>query len=484
MKKLIYILLVLALTAVIALSLASCSSKETDAAVADARAELDAEISTLNSRLDTLNQRLEELQDDEAALKSERETLEGNAASNEAALTALEGAIAELKAEKAELEGELAGLADALEHDSAELCARGIHLHAPGSEIVYEWESDRSCYAFFDCSICKEVAYRRNIGLSADALGNFTAEFGGNIPSATIVAPVITSITFNSDSPAYDAESGIFTISASEPLIFTIRGENLQTIKDNPRVYSFCFESYRHSAWTELYKMHESEYVIYKEDGSIDVIFPSSLKDPILDSHLSVSGGAIYDTLKRDLIAQSTVKISFADPEDVSWTTVTTSDELFSALPKGGYVRLGCDIQLTEIIFSSKEFTLDLAGYTITAVSSTSFSISPERCEIRDSVGGGRIIGPILMHSGTIKFRGNFTVESEYPFALKVSGTIDLIDYTGDNLNMYIDASTVDLYVPHGYYLLATYSNQRVEGLEAAKEKNYVTLRKEAEPNT
>ncbi len=96
-------------------------------------------------------------------------------------------------------------------------------------------------------------------------------------------------------------------------------------------------------------------------------------------------------------ITLGTVTITITKPEEESsatWKTVSTEDDLRSAIAAGGYIKLGESIEINRSITSTGNVTLDLNGKSLTAGSSMIQSVlmlTFHNGTIQDNVGGGKI---------------------------------------------------------------------------------------------
>ena len=146
--------------------------------------------------------------------------------------------------------------------------------------------------------------------------------------------------------------------------------------------------------------------------------------------------------------------LAFVRPGEAStdeWVTVSTAEELNVALEDGGKVILAANIVSEEGFTVWSDVVIELAGYDITVTSETSASfLVNANCVILDSVGGSEINRDIMLNYGSIKVIGDFTLADNIMIVV-ISGLIDLSDYTGNELYLYVGSEATGVILPDGY---------------------------------
>ena len=173
--------------------------------------------------------------------------------------------------------------------------------------------------------------------------------------------------------------------------------------------------------------------------------------------------------------------IAFVRPGDEAptdeWVTVTTAEELNVALEDGGKIILAADIESEEGFTVWSDVVIELAGYDITVTSETSASLLVNaNCEILDSVGGSKINRIITVNYGSIKVIGDFTLVDNI-MIMVLSGLIDLSDYTGNELYLYVDSEVSDVILPDGYSVYSEYDGSPIPDYAPGNGVHYVYVR-------
>jgi hypothetical protein len=137
------------------------------------------------------------------------------------------------------------------------------------------------------------------------------------------------------------------------------------------------------------------------------------------------------------------------------FVVVRTEDELREAASVDGTkIRLGADIDVLDCIYvdDNTYVEIDMAGYSINCddPSLNEFFVYGS-LRIYDSVGGSSITNGFNTYDGTYLKVGNIKLKREDPIGME--GTIDLSEYRGGELKMYVEYFT-DLIIPEGYVIV------------------------------
>ena len=173
--------------------------------------------------------------------------------------------------------------------------------------------------------------------------------------------------------------------------------------------------------------------------------------------------------------------LAFVRPVDEAptdeWVTVTTAEELNVALENGGKVILAADIESEEGFTVWSDVVIELAGYDITVTSETSASfLVNANCVILDSVGGSEINRDITLNYGSIKVIGDFTPADNIMIVV-ISGFIDLSDYTGNELYLYVSSEASGVILPDGYSVYSEYDGSLLPDYAPGNGVHYVYVR-------
>ena len=156
---------------------------------------------------------------------------------------------------------------------------------------------------------------------------------------------------------------------------------------------------------------------------------------------------------------------------------VTTAEELNVALEDGGKVILAADIESEEGFTVWSDVVIELAGYDLTVTSESSASLLVNaNCVILDSVGGSEINRNITVNYGSIKVIGDFTLADNIMIVV-LSGSIDLSDYTGNELYLYVDSEVSDVILPDGYSVYSEYDGSLLPDYAPGNGVHYVYVR-------
>jgi hypothetical protein len=156
---------------------------------------------------------------------------------------------------------------------------------------------------------------------------------------------------------------------------------------------------------------------------------------------------------------------------------VRTEDELREAASVDGTkIRLGADIDVLDCIYvdDNTYVEIDMAGYSINCddPSLNEFFVYGS-LRIYDSVGGSSITNGFNTYDGTYLKVGNIKLKYYDPIGMK--GTIDLSEYRGGELKMYV-ADFTDLIIPEGYGFYQEIDDEVIPDFEAAKEAGWVRI--------
>ena len=172
--------------------------------------------------------------------------------------------------------------------------------------------------------------------------------------------------------------------------------------------------------------------------------------------------------------------LAFVRPGEAStdeWVTVSTAEELNVALEDGGKVILAADIESEEGFTVWSDVVIELAGYDITVTSETSASfLVNANCVILDSVGGSEINRNITLNYGSIKVIGDFTLADNIMIVV-ISGSIDLSDYTGNELYLYVSSEASGVILPDGYSVYSEYDGSLLPDYAPENGVHYVYVR-------
>ena len=150
------------------------------------------------------------------------------------------------------------------------LAGATVRLYDANGDVVEEWVSDGGNHVIRGIEVNKEhtvaVESAPDGYVTASSpfptfmveddgelvvTGRFTED--GVILVELIASPsTIKEVTFNSDSPAYDAETNTFTITKDHPLVVTVKGENLKTLGDTAIMYLITTEGYSDAHFFEI----------------------------------------------------------------------------------------------------------------------------------------------------------------------------------------------------------------------------------------
>ena len=478
MKKIIYLLLALMLAATLSIALVSCDTPDDviDAAVADATVELNADIVALEEKIAALNAKISELEDKSIplrsgndSLKGENEDLENESGEKETAAKALESELEAMRGEKDKLLTEL---------DSAklEICARGIHFYDGESEISYNWSGPDSAEVTFSCKECSLKAYRLATEIGSDENGNTVARFGVDVPDYTLYPPVINEMTFNSDSPSYNAKYNTFVITNDESLVITVKGENLDTLNVFGENYSFCFSTPNQTQFYVMDYMYEHDFIDYVDSKTIVITIDKSFEQYVR-YYGPIALGYIYDHQKGEWVENGSVTVNL-DFDLIEWVTVNDHSELAAALENNRKIRLGADIVAEEGLAAFQITRIDLAGHSLSATAdgTTNALNIYAFVTILDSVGGGTIYGTLNVSRGSLTLIGNIQVVGNAGIDVTLQHTLHLSDYTGGELALYVHEAAMGINVPDGYTMYNE-SGDLVANLDEAKVAGRVYVR-------
>lgn len=412
------------------ISLVSCTT--TDEKINEATSPLNEKIASLNEQITELNSEITKLEGQLNTLESENKALE---------------------AEKADLEAKI----DALEIEI--VCASGRHFYDEENEVQYSWDANLiTCSASFSCSVCEENAVVSASNITTDEDGVHVATFEGNIPQNTYSPPVFTGVSFNSNSDAYDEAANTFRLNSDTPLVITFEGKNLNNINaSNEHILAvgttkgFYLFDY----------ICESKYGIFSvTDTTVTVTFDPDKVSWQSEDYGYINRFMIYD-LEPETACQATllninVRFEGENYEPIidadGYTLVSNAEELESALLNAKKIRFAADIESETGFDVNSNVIIDLAGYdlTVTGEGQVSFWIF-ENCEILDSVGGSNMALGINVNAGTLKFSDSITLAERALINIFVNCSLDLSDYNGVELHIYVNTDTVGVTIPEGY---------------------------------
>ena len=449
------------------LSLASCVNidetvNEATAPLNEQISSLKGEIADLNSDIADLNGQIDELENGNEALQTENEALESEKAKLEAEKTALE---AELEKKKIEL-----------------ACAEGEHVWDSVSEVEYVWSDVYDqCIALYDCMYCDQneiMVEPERIFVGEN--GELVAEFK-EFPSTSISDVIaFTGVAFNSESEGYDKESNTFYVSEENKLVVTFTGTNLDKISEDK---NYVFSLYFDETWHVIdYIYGAVRGIVTTEKNKITYTLDYQMMEDSDAFYETVYGLALYDANTFAFIGNTYLELTIfnessnSDTPANEWTVVTTADELMAAAEKGGKIKFGGDIESQKGVLLYKDTVIDLAGYDliVTGEGENAFWNS-NNVEIFDSVGGSVIYPTNYISGGTFKFIGNISIENDYYPEFNGWGSLDLSEYTGDEL--YVYAGDLENIVISDGYAFYDSGNNKLSDFAAAKEEGYVYIR-------
>ena len=474
----------------IAISLASCESidkkvNEVTASLQDKITSLKGEITELTSevgdlegQLDVLeaeNQALkkdtEALETDKAALESDNVTLESENEALEERNATLESDNAELKSDKEALEAEIAEKNLELE------CAKGNHIIIEGGEYTYTWESDYTqCTASFFCKNCESEVSSHALTVDVNENSEYTASFGDFAPPTVFKKPTFTGVSFDSDSDNYDAETNTFTVSSDNPLVITFTGKNLNNIvQDNSFMLGVLSDS-----WRLLDYIPNSMYDIYTiDETSITLTLDLSFAVAVENAFGSIGGFGIFDSDGygiNETLLYFNMAVNKPPVDDEGYMLVSDAEELKLAIELGGMIRLANDIESIDGFQIISDVLIDLAGHDLKVTDDTNptFWIYSS-CVLTDSVGGSRLYKKILVNRGTLSLEGAIEIE-EVDIKLNGSGTVDLSNYTGGEIYLYI-SNFENIILPEGYAFYEYSGSGETTDFAIAKEYGHGYIR-------
>ena len=395
-----------------------------------------------------------------AALEAGKADLEKDKATLEAEKAALEAEKAELEAEKAALQAEKAELEEknnALEIDI--VCASGRHFYDLESEVEYAWDTNlMTCSASFICSVCEETAVVSASNITTNDDGVRVATFEGGISEDTIGIPFFTGVSFNSDSEAYDEATNTFSLTSGNPLVITFEGKNLDKISSTNE-YGLAV-----GTGINLYLfdyISNSDYgIISVTDTTVTVTVDSDKIFWDSDNYGYISRFAIFDLDPETLCEATLIEINVRFEGDTympttdaeGYTLVSNAKELEIALSNSKKIRFAADIESVDGFIVQNNVAIDLAGYDLTVTDKTqhSFWIYSD-CEIFDSVGGSHLALGITVNLGSLKFSDSITVSENEHIGIFTDCSLDLSDYTGDELFIYVSETAEGVILPEGY---------------------------------
>lgn len=438
-------------------------------------AELEDEIASLNGKIDALENENAALGAGKSALEAEKAALKTEKAALEEEKAALEAEKVALEAEKAVLEGEKAELSGRLDEIEKEIiCTSGVHFYDGESEIKYSWSTDQSfCIAEFACSACGKLASISTYDVTREG-DSVTAYFNDNIPSTVYDLPVFTGVYFNSDSEGYDEATNTFIVTEETPFVLTFTGKNLLNINaDNEHI---VYANYNGMLDLMDYVSKSERYVSSVTDTAITV----TINAAILSTTTVFTEFVMYD--ENPNVAYENTRIAVTvleDPlpvDDEGYTLVSDMPQLSKALLLGGKIRLTADIESKDAYFTNTDFVLDLAGYDITIAEAGYYTLYVNGLcvELCDSVGGSSLSSGICVYqNSTIKISDAVAIGS---VGMRLMGGLDLSDYSGEGLEVYLYDSTSELLLPDGYAMYDV-NGEPVTNLNIAIIKGYVSVR-------
>ena len=398
-------------------------------------------------------------------------------------ISSLEGQIAELQGKLDALEGENEDLEAELAKKEIELaCAKGEHVWDGESEVEYSWSDDMTkCTVLYDCINCEEQGSSESVNVTEDEDGVFVADFEGEFPSHTYLAPIITGVAFNTDSEGYDEDTNTFLVSEENSFILTFTGKNFDNINEE-KDFAVCVSI--EDRWYLFDKIYTPVYEgasITIEKDIITYVWDYDFTVWVLNGYdvNSINGFILCDSNTLEMIIHSMVEVNLAiqQPAD-EWVTVTTAEELAAALQNGGKIRLAADIESEEGFRVWSDVIIDLAGYdlTVTVESQSSFLVSAN-CGILDSVGGSEINRNITVNSGSVKVIGDITLADNMMIKAFSGSLIDLSDYTGNELYLYVSSGAGGVILPDGYSVYGEYDGSPIPDYAPGNGVSYVYVR-------
>ena len=430
MKKLINSIAFL-ICVLLMLSLASCG--KADKKIDEATAPLNEKITSLNGQIADLNSEITDLEAQLNALKGQKETLAGD---------------------KATLEKENADLEEKIDAAETKLrCESGIHFYDGESEIDYLWREDYlECGAHFTCEVCDTQASLTTENITAEEEGIFVAYFDDYVPSATLKIPVFTGAYINTDSEGYDADANTFTITEESPLVITFTGKNLLEIAPGNEHLIACL--YQDVWYIMDYVVDTDLADVSLTDTSLTVTVSLAAMNTYLESG-EFGGFVIFDESPTEEYVDTrifvTVKSEETSIDPDTYTLVSNEEELREAISIGGQIKLTADIESVEGYELINDVIIDLAGYDITVTGTDQHAFwSLRNCEIKDSVGGSKIKNSISVNGGTLKISGAIVLETKIHDII-VATTLDLSEYTGGELFLFVGSNVIGVTISEGY---------------------------------
>lgn len=495
MKRLFTLLIALVLCTGITLSLASCEEvltdvqgaideataplKETIATLEETKTELEKAKATLEAAKAELEEAKEKLEAEKKALESEKADLIAKGEENTEKLEELDGKIAALEAEKTRLAEKNQELEEELAATVIQLaCAKGEHVWDGESLVRYDWNTLReSCTAFYNCMYCDGEDYEEATSVTTGEDGALVAEFE-TFPSDTFATPVFTGVSFNTDSPAYSPEEGMFYITEENPLIVSFTGEGLHRLGYGIyfRIGAYCGENWVYIAYTL-----DSEVEVIDEN-TITYTFGYREVLNIAAQYGSADGFAVLDSSYNPIPSTSvyvTAKPERPELDEESYMLVKTEEELQAALVYGGRVRLGADIVGTKSFAMTKPMLFDFAGHSLTSDESyIPYSIEAplHDCTFIDSVGGSYTNYSIASYGRTVEIKGDISFNEENA-AIIGSGSFDLSEYTGGEVIGYRTLSSFAITLPEGYALYDMDGNKYLSLADMPDDAYYVYVK-------
>ena len=454
MKKIWNILLSVAAIAALALSMVACapSQEKIDAAVKDATADLNASVDELNSRLAALQGELATLETALSNAEAERDILKDQQKTKADELKEAEAALETLLEEKETLVAQISDLKQDL------ACLNGDHISAPEKEVIYQWHDVfGSCTAHIPCGNC--VGYlEESMSVTQDGTGAMIATFP-TAPEARVMPPTVTSLSFDTTSPAYDSEKNLFVVSEEHPLVITVTGENLDILAnmdDSPLI--LCVSAATNFQELITVDIIRNEYVTIVSPTTILVTIPHDFVYDCKRNGWTMDQFMFYDRVRKEYSDAVELNMSTAEYETGVTLYAGTAEELTAALEV-----FGASIKLTADIESDRGFnvwgdkvSLDLCGFDVTVNNKQNPSFwTYYDFTLTDSVGGGVINEQITNNGGYVTIIGDVLFSVEDTFMVG-TGVIDLSQYTGVEFKLYVSATGYDIILPEGYVLRHT----------------------------
>lgn len=468
-----------------ALEEASDELTESKSALEDEKEELESEKAALEEEKTALESEKAALEKEKAALESEKTALDGDKAALESDKEKLEGENTSLEKENKELAEGNAELEATIEGMQSTLrCARGEHIWDGESEIKHSWHINMtSCYTYYTCSECERAFYVTTTDITVDENGVYTATFEGGFPDAVYAKPMFTGVSFNSDSQAYNKATNTFRLSSGNPLVVTFNGKNLNNIDPDDQ-YAVAVRTTK-----SVYRLDyicDSQYdLISRTDTAVTLTFDPDLFGWDSESYGYIAGFSIYNLKVGVQIDDTGIELNArfeGEPDGLpvdedGYVLVSTADELSEAINYASKIRFAADIESEEGFVLAESVTIDLAGYdlSVTGEGQCSFWVY-NFVEIRDSVGGSTLSQPITINYGRLKFSDDIKLAENTNIGIYTGSSLDLSDYTGDNLRIYISNSDIEVIVPEGYCFYS-YSGEPFPDFAAAAESGHVFVR-------